>query len=191
MPLKTAFNDSASLIRVVVMLSPTWAYCLQGASATGQLLREINSQNVRVFVIWEPVLATDFVAPSTAALARIADARARSIGTENERCLTCSESTIAQPWCGTTSRYMRREWCGKTLPRSRFIPTIRSAMWLAERRSLSSAYWQAVTPLEHRLDTDRKYWWRKRTIPLWSRIFWNSAAAALAFPAARYVGREH
>jgi len=42
----------------------------------GRLLREINSQDVRVFVIWEPVLATDFVAPSTAALARIADARA-------------------------------------------------------------------------------------------------------------------
>jgi len=40
------------------------------------LLREVNSQNVRVFVIWEPVLPTDFVAPSTAALARIADARA-------------------------------------------------------------------------------------------------------------------
>jgi hypothetical protein len=49
---------------------------LQGASATGQLLREINSQDVRVFVIWEPVLPTDFVAPSTAALARIPDARA-------------------------------------------------------------------------------------------------------------------
>jgi hypothetical protein len=49
---------------------------LQGASATGQLLREINSQDVRVFVIWEPVLPTDFVAPSTAALARIPDVRA-------------------------------------------------------------------------------------------------------------------
>jgi len=49
---------------------------LQGASATGQLLREINSQNVRVFVIWEPVLPTDLVAPSTAALARIPDVRA-------------------------------------------------------------------------------------------------------------------
>ena len=49
---------------------------MQGASATGELLREINSQHVRVFVIWEPVLATDFVAPSTAALARIPDARA-------------------------------------------------------------------------------------------------------------------
>jgi hypothetical protein len=39
-------------------------------------MREINSQDVRVFVIWEPVLATDFVAPSTAALARISDIRA-------------------------------------------------------------------------------------------------------------------
>jgi len=49
---------------------------LQGASATGRLLREINNQDVRVFVIWEPVLPTDFVAPSTASLARIPDARA-------------------------------------------------------------------------------------------------------------------
>jgi len=46
---------------------------LQGASATGQLLREINSRDVRVFVVWEPVLATDLAAPSTAALARIPD----------------------------------------------------------------------------------------------------------------------
>jgi hypothetical protein len=36
----------------------------------------MNSPDVRVFVIWEPVLPTDFVAPSTAALARIPDARA-------------------------------------------------------------------------------------------------------------------
>ncbi|PYX55698.1 MAG: hypothetical protein DMG73_16815 [Acidobacteria bacterium] len=49
---------------------------MQGASATEQLLREINSHDLRVFVIWEPVLATDFAAPSTAALARIPDARA-------------------------------------------------------------------------------------------------------------------
>jgi len=48
---------------------------LQGASATGQLLREIKNNDVRVFVIWEPVLPTDFVAPSTAALARIPDVR--------------------------------------------------------------------------------------------------------------------
>ena len=48
---------------------------MQGASATGQLLRDISSQDVRFFVVWEPVLPTDFVAPSTAALARIPDAR--------------------------------------------------------------------------------------------------------------------
>jgi hypothetical protein len=40
------------------------------------MLREVNDQNVRVFVIWEPVLPTDFAAPSTAALLRIPDARA-------------------------------------------------------------------------------------------------------------------
>jgi hypothetical protein len=31
---------------------------------------------VRVFVVWEPVLATDFAAPATAALKRIPDLRA-------------------------------------------------------------------------------------------------------------------
>ena len=31
---------------------------------------------MRVFVVWEPVLPTDFAAPSTAALARISDPRA-------------------------------------------------------------------------------------------------------------------
>lgn len=49
---------------------------MQGASATEQLLQENNGTNVRVFVVWEPVLATDFTAPSTAALARIPDVRA-------------------------------------------------------------------------------------------------------------------
>jgi hypothetical protein len=49
---------------------------LQGASATEQLLQENNGANVRVFVVWEPVLATDFAAPSTSALARIPDVRA-------------------------------------------------------------------------------------------------------------------
>jgi hypothetical protein len=48
---------------------------LQGASATGQLLREISSKDVRVFVVWEPVLVTDLAAPSTTALARIPDVR--------------------------------------------------------------------------------------------------------------------
>jgi hypothetical protein len=36
----------------------------------------MDGKDVRVFVVWEPVLPTDFAAPSTAALARIPDLRA-------------------------------------------------------------------------------------------------------------------
>jgi hypothetical protein len=36
----------------------------------------MDGRDVRVFVVWEPVLPTDFAAPSTAALARIPDLRA-------------------------------------------------------------------------------------------------------------------
>ena len=39
------------------------------------MLRDMNGKDVRVFVVWEPVLPTDFSAPSTAALARIPDVR--------------------------------------------------------------------------------------------------------------------
>ena len=49
--------------------------CLQGASATEHLLNEISGKDVRVFVVWEPVLATDLTAPSTASLARVPDLR--------------------------------------------------------------------------------------------------------------------
>lgn len=50
--------------------------CLQGASAIGKLLEEQRGSNIRVFVIWEPVLPTDFSAPSTFTLRRISDSRA-------------------------------------------------------------------------------------------------------------------
>jgi hypothetical protein len=49
---------------------------LQGASAFEKLLAEERSQNIRVFVVWEPVLWTDLGAPSTATLKRISDPRA-------------------------------------------------------------------------------------------------------------------
>lgn len=49
---------------------------MRGASATENLLKDVASANVRVFVVWEPVLPTDFGAPSTATLARVSDVRA-------------------------------------------------------------------------------------------------------------------
>jgi len=39
------------------------------------MLREMKGQDVRVFAVWEPVLTTDFTAPSTSALARLPDLR--------------------------------------------------------------------------------------------------------------------
>jgi len=49
---------------------------LQGASATERILQEFAGQPVRAFVVWEPVLPTDWSSPSTSALRRISDLRA-------------------------------------------------------------------------------------------------------------------
>ena len=59
-------------------------------------MQQFADRPVRVFVVWEPVLATDWGQPSTAALARISDRRAsqfwdkgrlisHSIGAHNRR----------------------------------------------------------------------------------------------------------
>jgi hypothetical protein len=50
---------------------------LAGGLCNGTIApRDQQPRRFRVFVIWEPVLPTDFVAPSAAALGRIPDARA-------------------------------------------------------------------------------------------------------------------
>ena len=41
------------------------------------MLRTHPAQRLRVFVVWMPVLPTDFTAPNTSAMARIPDLRAR------------------------------------------------------------------------------------------------------------------
>ena len=40
------------------------------------MLKDLSDKPVRVFVVWEPVLATDWGAPSSATLKRISDSRA-------------------------------------------------------------------------------------------------------------------
>jgi hypothetical protein len=49
--------------------------CLQGASAAEHMMREFAGKPLRVFVVWEPVLPTDWSSPSSAALNRISDLR--------------------------------------------------------------------------------------------------------------------
>ncbi len=49
---------------------------MQGASAIQSLLKEVRNPNLRVLVIWEPVLLDDWSAPSGGVLSRIQDSRA-------------------------------------------------------------------------------------------------------------------
>ena len=50
---------------------------MRGASALESLLEAQTDSHLRVFVVWEPVLATDLSAPSTITLRRIHDARVK------------------------------------------------------------------------------------------------------------------
>ena len=56
---------------------------MRGASALESLLETETDSHLRVFVIWEPVLATDLSAPSTIALRRIHDARVKQYWDRN------------------------------------------------------------------------------------------------------------
>ena len=48
---------------------------MRGASALQDILAEMGERPVRVFVVWEPVIATDLAPPTSAVLARIPDPR--------------------------------------------------------------------------------------------------------------------
>jgi len=50
--------------------------CLRGASAAEKFLASHSGAKLRVLVVWEPILPTDFTSPSSSSLARIADQRA-------------------------------------------------------------------------------------------------------------------
>jgi hypothetical protein len=75
--LKDEFNARHADVRMLVLLSPTWPICVRGASALQSLLETQKDSHLRVFVVWEPVLASDLSAPSTITLRRIHDARVK------------------------------------------------------------------------------------------------------------------
>jgi hypothetical protein len=49
--------------------------CLRGASALDSELGRVRGADVKAFVVWEPVLASDWAPPVAGALARIPDSR--------------------------------------------------------------------------------------------------------------------
>lgn len=57
--------------------------CLRGASAAEQILKQNPDPKLRVLVVWEPILPTDWRAPSWSTLHRIPDTRAKQFWDPN------------------------------------------------------------------------------------------------------------
>jgi len=57
--------------------------CLRGASAAEQILKRDSDPKLRVLVVWEPILPTDWRAPSWSTLRRIPDTRAKQFWDPN------------------------------------------------------------------------------------------------------------
>jgi hypothetical protein len=77
------FNQSAEAERVVLLMSPTCPVCLDGSSQVEAILERHAAGNIRVFAVWEPMLPTDWVRPSTRVLKRMSDPRVIQIWDSN------------------------------------------------------------------------------------------------------------
>ncbi len=69
------FNRAANAERVIMLMSPTCPTCLQGSSEVDAILRHHPGSDIRVFAVWEPMLATDWGPPNAHVLARLSDRR--------------------------------------------------------------------------------------------------------------------
>ena len=98
----TAFDAGSDRARVLLLVSPTCPLCLRGVSAIQELLKRMESSDVRVLVVWEPMLASDWGKPTRPALSRIPDHRAMQFWDEDH--LVAKElgqqlSASSQPSC--------------------------------------------------------------------------------------------
>jgi len=108
-PLKRPRSMVQYPLRVVVnCCHPLEPFCLRGPLATGDNCCETQYQDVCVFVIWEPVLPTDLVAPFHRCARSHPDARAAQYWDRKRACLTSRRNRIVNRSMDT-SRYMRGE----------------------------------------------------------------------------------
>jgi hypothetical protein len=75
--LKAQFNGDASRMRGVFLLSASCPYCLKGASKIQRILERHSQHPITAYVVWQPILPTDWGLPGTGALHRLSDARVR------------------------------------------------------------------------------------------------------------------
>ncbi len=103
--------------------------CLRGSSAVEKLLEQHPETKVKVFAVWEPILPTDWIPPTTAALGRLSDRRVRQFwDKEHAVAKAMAESRVGQPqqdccerngtlWDLLAVYPAGAEW-GETLPRA-------------------------------------------------------------------------
>ncbi len=103
--------------------------CLRGSSAVEKLLEQHPEAKVTVFAVWEPILPTDWIPPTTGALRRLSDRRVKQFWDSDHtlaRALAESRAGQPQPDCcnrrGTLWDLIAvypvgAEW-GETLPRA-------------------------------------------------------------------------
>ncbi len=118
---------------------------MRGASALEALLESQSDSHLRVFVIWEPVLATDLSAPSTVALRRIHDLRVKQYW-DSKRVLSHAMGEHDRPsvvWDYIAVYKPEQTWTDAP-PRPEFTgrPVVRSIE--GTRRALNTIYseWQ-------------------------------------------------
>ncbi len=71
-----AFNAAAGSPRLVMVFSPTCGRCLHGAYDVGQILGELPDADVKVFVLWSPILSGDTKFAALKAAGYLPDRRA-------------------------------------------------------------------------------------------------------------------
>jgi hypothetical protein len=74
-PLKNAFNRASSHTRAIILLSQSCPYCLKGATAIQRILDARPQRSLTAFVVWQPILPTDWALPTTSVLHRLSDPR--------------------------------------------------------------------------------------------------------------------
>src|SRR5439155_25489806 len=70
------FDTGSDGARILLLVSPTCPLCLRGVSKIEEMLKTMESVDVRVLVVWEPVLTSDWGKPTRPAMSRISDDRA-------------------------------------------------------------------------------------------------------------------
>lgn len=57
--LKEAFNRDEGKVRIVTLLSPSCSYCIKGYRYMRKILDEVDDEDLRMYVVWLPMLSGD------------------------------------------------------------------------------------------------------------------------------------